>query len=467
MKKPYWKVYSLLALVWFIICAWQIYEHERVQDSVRRALFTRANDISTSLALVIRSQSRFGVDLKPYLDATLAALTESEDLRSIALLDAMGEITASAGEPLEIDLDHLVHVGALRDKESVTFLNRVAPGTDEESVAGPSSVPDVLAPGDSDDTGTRDDGVAPAGLRRSHWVIEADREGLLNHEGVHWFVLSMSIEPFHAENLRDYWLRIAIVTISFFTMVALGAASHTLERSTMLRIRLARADEMNDHLKNMNLAAAGLAHETKNPLNIVRGLAQMIHQNTDTTEPMRLKARDITEEVDQVTERLSQFMDYSKPLEVALAPTDLNRMIEGVMRVLETDRQEKAVTFNFSGPALTVQADAPMLRQVLFNVLLNALQAVPEGGRVEIRVKKQGRYASIAVSDNGPGVSKEFREDVFRPYVTTTACGTGLGLAIVRQIVLAHRWNIECLASPTGGALFRIDGMHLVQEEQP
>lgn len=524
MSKWTWRVYCLLALAWVIVGAWQVYEHERFQESVQEALFNRANDISNTLAVVIRSQGRFGVAYKPYLDATLAALTESEDLRSVALLDTTGAITASAGEPIVIDLEDLAQVGTHWDRETITFLNLVALGEEGDSLDDASRMPALMAPRDADDSRKRDrlyekrgrggedrdrrhwsrradadddgaltfaeavaadpgltreafnmhdsngdgswspsDGFAPPGFRRPPWMKRVDYEQLLTKQGVHWFVLAVSREPFQSENLRDFELRIGIVAIALVAMLALGAAWHSLERSTRLRIRLARTDEMNTHLKNMNLAAAGLAHETRNPLNVVRGLAQIIHQHEDTPEAMRHKARDITEEVDQVTERLNQFMGYSKPLEVAPAPTNLNRVIEDVMRVLEADRDYKSVTFSLNGPALSVQADAPMLRQVLFNLLLNALQAVPEGGRVDVSVAKQGQHlAAVDVIDNGPGVPEDIREDVFQPYFTIAEGGTGLGLAVVRQIVLAHQWNIECRPSPSGGAIFRVDGLNTV-----
>ena len=231
MSKWIWKLYSLLALTWIVICTWQVYVHERVQDSVREALFTRANDISNSLAVAIRSQGRFGVDFEPYLDAMLATLTESEDLRSIALLNSEGKISASAGEALEIDLEHLLQVGTHRDKESITFLNLVALGTEEEDLAEPLSTPALLSPGDLDDSRKGGDGYTRPGFRRPHWVGEVDYERLMNNGGVHWFVLSMSIEHFQVENVRDFWLRIAIVSIVFLAMVALGAALHILERS--------------------------------------------------------------------------------------------------------------------------------------------------------------------------------------------------------------------------------------------
>jgi signal transduction histidine kinase len=236
-----------------------------------------------------------------------------------------------------------------------------------------------------------------------------------------------------------------------------------MERSAQLQIRLARASEMNVHLRDMNVAAAGLAHETRNPLNIVRGLAQMISQQEEAPDNVRDTARDITEEVDRVTGRLGQFMDYSKPLEVKAGPTGLSHVAQEVARVLEMDLEDKSIAFALSGPALTVEADESLLRQVIFNLLLNALQAAPRGGHIEVAVGEQGQgRCFFEVKDDGPGVPEDEREAIFRPYFTSTQEGTGLGLALVRQIVLAHQWDIEYVPGETAGATFRIGGLKLV-----
>ncbi|MBE7558291.1 hypothetical protein HS125_04850 [bacterium] len=227
-------------------------------------------------------------------------------------------------------------------------------------------------------------------------------------------------------------------------------------------MRLVRASETNARLREMNLAAAGLAHETRNPLNIVRGLAQLIAQDSAAPDEVRARSRQIAEEVDRVTGRLVEFIDYSRPREPKPAPVQLATVVRDVMRTLDGDREEKAVEFSLSGPDLVVEADESLLRQVLFNLMLNAVEAVDHGGRIEVKVEKAGPdEAAFEVRDNGPGVPEGLREAIFRPYFTTHKEGTGLGLAVVRQIVLAHRWEIACLAGDGSGARFRVTGMKL------
>jgi signal transduction histidine kinase len=99
----------------------------------------------------------------------------------------------------------------------------------------------------------------------------------------------------------------------------------------------------------------------------------------------------------------------------------------------------------------------------LFNLLLNAVQAVERGGAIQVMVEKRNASeAWLDVRDNGPGVPMERRTEIFKPYFTTQKTGTGLGLAVVQQIVLAHGWEIQCLPNEPKGALFRITHLKLV-----
>jgi signal transduction histidine kinase len=106
---------------------------------------------------------------------------------------------------------------------------------------------------------------------------------------------------------------------------------------------------------------------------------------------------------------------------------------------------------------LTIEADEQLLRQALFNLLLNAVQAVEPNGEIEIAAERENTgEAFLEICDNGPGVLPDHRTEIFKPYFTTHQNGTGLGLAVVQQIVLAHGWEIECVTNQPRGAIFRI-----------
>ena len=207
----------------------------------------------------------------------------------------------------------------------------------------------------------------------------------------------------------------------------------------------------------MNLAAAGLAHETRNPLNIIRGLAQMLSKQTGAPPELQDKTRIIMDETDKVTSQLTEFINYARPREVRRTKVAFNAAVGEVLRTLNHDLEDKKLRVETGGEAVFVEADEQLLRQVLFNLLINAIQAVPEGGQIQILARREGAAeASLEVRDDGPGVPPENRREIFKPYFTTHQKGTGLGLAVVQQIVLAHGWEIACLPNEPRGAIFRI-----------
>src|SRR5437667_8908661 len=128
-----------------------------------------------------------------------------------------------------------------------------------------------------------------------------------------------------------------------------------------------------------------------------------------------------------------------------------------VVSTLNFDLQEKRIRLEVKGEQLNVEADEQLLRQALFNLLLNAVQAVDGDGQIEVLAEKRNASeALLEVRDNGPGVPADHRTEIFKPYFTTQKTGTGLGLAVVQQIVLAHGWEVEGLPNSPKGAIFRI-----------
>jgi signal transduction histidine kinase len=245
--------------------------------------------------------------------------------------------------------------------------------------------------------------------------------------------------------------------------VGSGIAWRNLATSSDLQIRLIRASELNTHLKEMNLAAAGLAHETRNPLNIIRGLAQIISRQHEAAPEIQQKSREIIDEADKVAAQLNEFINYSRPREVRRSSLKLNSLINDVVRALGYDVEEKNILLEVAADPLTIEADEQMLRQALFNLLLNAIQAVERGGEIKVVAQAQNTgEASLEVRDNGPGVPPARRTEIFKPYFTMQKTGTGLGLAVVQQIVLAHGWEIECAGNEPKGALFRISHLKLM-----
>jgi signal transduction histidine kinase len=286
-------------------------------------------------------------------------------------------------------------------------------------------------------------------------MSEEDLKKLASRE-LHGLVIAMSTEKYRAVCVEDLWLRFVIVFFAGISAAGFGMAWRTVSRTSELQIRLVRASEMNSHLREMNLAAAGLAHETRNPLNIIRGMAQMLSRQPDAPPEIKEKSSAIVNETDKVTAQLNEFINYSRPREIRRATLSLQAAVQEVVRALNFDMEEKKVKLEVKGEPVTVEADEQLFRQTLFNLLLNAVQALEPGGEIQVITGKKGAEAFLEVRDNGPGVPIDRRKEIFKPYFTTHQKGTGLGLAVVQQIVLAHGWEIECLANEPRGAVFRI-----------
>jgi signal transduction histidine kinase len=291
---------------------------------------------------------------------------------------------------------------------------------------------------------------------------DKEYQTLLEKRAIHDLVLAMSTRTFQAVCTRDLWLRAIICILATISVVGSGLAWRNLAKSSDLQIRLVRASEMTTHLKEMNLAAAGLAHETRNPLNIIRGLAQMISKQPDAATEIQKKSRSIIDEADKVAAQLNEFINYSRPREVRRSRLALGSVINEVVRTLNYDLEEKKISLQVKGEQLSVEADEQLLRQALFNLLLNAIQAVDGNGEIHVSAERRNATeAVLEVRDNGPGVPLDRRTEIFKPYFTTQKSGTGLGLAVVQQIVLAHGWEVECLANEPQGAIFRISHLKL------
>ena len=494
-------VYGLLLAAWALILSWQTAEHFRVERAARAQLVNRAKDISTTLGVVLRSQRRFGgVISKERLESALTDLVGANELTGIALLNAAGDVVAFAGALSRLPTNAADVAAERWDDRSVTLMNLVDLGTNvsgaAEAVRPPIVLPreEIFRGADTNrvrsgspafrnperaGAGTN---AAPAlagadplppppepGSRggqprfpRPPWMGEAEYKALLPKQGVHSFVMGLSSRAVRAASAQDLRLRAIIALLATVSAAGLGLAWRNLSRSGDLQLRLVRASELTAHLKEMNLAAAGLAHETRNPLNIIRGLAQMISKQPDAPAEIRDKSRAIVAETDKVTGQLNDFINYSRPRDVRRTALALPAAIHEVLRALSYDIEEKKVSVEVQGEALMVEADDQLLRQTLFNLLFNAVQAVGAGGAVQIASgRRDAGEAWLEVRDDGPGVPPERRQDIFKPYFTTREGGTGLGLAVVKQIALAHGWEIECLPNQPKGAVFRLTHLNL------
>ena len=262
---------------------------------------------------------------------------------------------------------------------------------------------------------------------------------------------------------RAAWARGSIVVAGWLVVVCVALAWRATVRLAEAHGRARTLEVEARHLRDLGQAAAGLAHETRNPLGLIRGWTQRLAKTGADSREGRAQAQAVIEECDRVTARINQFLAFAKPSKPQLEPVRVAQLTDELAALLEPDLDAKNLTLDRGAvaPSETIRADREMLRQALFNLVQNAVQSSPEGGTVEIALRRgQDGQRRIEVGDGGPGVAADAVESLFTPYFTTRHNGTGLGLAIVRRIAAAHGWQTGYAPRPGGGSIFWLSGIH-------
>lgn len=225
---------------------------------------------------------------------------------------------------------------------------------------------------------------------------------------------------------------------------------HDLERS---RDNLTRAAK----LAVVGEMAAAMTHEVRTPIGILRSSAQLLLREPGLSEEGREVCGFIVSETERLNRLVSTLLDCARPRQPEFKPLELAALIRQTATMLGSQAIKKHITIDCTNcTAVIAELDEEQITQVLLNLLLNALQILPEDGQISVATRQEGETAVLEVADNGPGISESLREQVFDPFFTRRSGGVGLGLAVVRQIVAAHQGEIGAFANPSGGALFRV-----------
>ena len=202
--------------------------------------------------------------------------------------------------------------------------------------------------------------------------------------------------------------------------------------------------------------AAGVAHEIRNPLSSIRGFAQYLRRALKD-KPQELEyAETMVSEVDRINTVVTDLLTFARPMDAELAPTDISELIEHTVRLVEADARSRNISVQMNISDLSkIPLDAKQMTQAILNLLLNALQAVKNGGQIEVgaELNLSDSLLKIWVEDDGSGITADQKEKIFDPFFTTREKGTGLGLAIVHKIVENHSGEINLKSPPTGKTL--------------
>lgn len=218
-----------------------------------------------------------------------------------------------------------------------------------------------------------------------------------------------------------------------------------------------------ERLAALGQLSAGLAHELRNPLGVIKGSAEILNKKLQPSDPVSGElAGYISSEVNRLNTIVSRFLDFARPLRLETRSEEIVPLVERALQSAQ-DRWPQAkveIEREYAAGLPKVPLDADLCEQVLSNLVFNAYEAMTEGGKLRVAVaeaESDGRRGvEIEIADSGPGVAPELRERIFNPFVTTKKGGVGLGLSIVSRIVDDHHGWIR-VSSPSGkGACFKV-----------
>jgi signal transduction histidine kinase len=261
------------------------------------------------------------------------------------------------------------------------------------------------------------------------------------------------------ENIFRYQV-MTLVTVSgvmlilfLIMIIVVKRGENIIQKRAQERLKLKDQLSRAKHLSSLGEMVAGVSHEIRNPLGIISSSAELLKKKIALDDASNRIPDIIIEESGRLNNIITDFLNFAKPREpnrfscrieavIAKNIDFLSSQIEGGGYIVKTQYDEKLPV---------VQADAEMLYQAFLNILINAMQAMPEGGTIDIVAKSDRRSLWIAFEDRGSGVPREAREKIWDPFFTTKDRGTGLGLGIVKNIIEAHEGQIRLENRSQGG----------------
>ncbi|MDQ5987733.1 MAG: Adaptive-response sensory-kinase SasA [Syntrophus sp. SKADARSKE-3] len=280
--------------------------------------------------------------------------------------------------------------------------------------------------------------------------------------------LFIVIKLFAATSLSPFTL---ILLASFLIIISIEPTKQILK--ALLNTLFPQSKDVFDFLYTMDLKlekeksvlleemAPVLAHEIRNPLGSIKGAAQYLRSEASREEDQKLLDV-IIEEVNRLNSVVTQFLNYAKPYNLNLKHQDINQLVAKAVSIIRMNNLADHVTIEQElRPDLpAVQVDAEQMIQVILNISLNAIEAMPEGGKLNLKTKRidsdTGETVRIAIRDTGRGIRKEDIRNIFKPFFTTRERGVGLGLAICDRIIRNYGGTIRAKSIPGQGSIFHI-----------
>jgi len=220
-----------------------------------------------------------------------------------------------------------------------------------------------------------------------------------------------------------------------------------------------KTDILNDDLlRHLGEISAGIIHEVRNPLQSIKTMVQAFAEDALSRDDLASYSAELLQQLDWVETLLGDYLRLAKPKAVSVTrvnPSEISRQTLNLVKSLAFMHHTEVI-FSEENDILPINADAARLRQVLLNLVLNALDSCEEQGRIEVRLFVDNGCVCWQITDNGCGIAEENLEKVFEQYYTTKKNGTGIGLAICRSIVEAHHGKMRVESRLGEGSVFTV-----------
>jgi signal transduction histidine kinase len=291
---------------------------------------------------------------------------------------------------------------------------------------------------------------------------------------------SLLIPALRDFELTSYTIQELATRVLFFFLAAMlvnrfsveirrRAAAYQLlaEQMSITNRRLAEVQEearRSERLAALGQMSAGLAHEIRNPLGVIKGSAEMLNQKLEHSSPLaRELAGYISSETNRLSALVARFLDFARPQALELIPGDVREVVDTALSAVTAQRPDAKVIVEraYAKDLPMVRMDDRLCEQVFQNLALNAYEAMePDGGKLRVEISAARRAGAegveVILRDTGPGIPPEIYEQIFNPFFTTKKMGVGLGLAIVSKIVDELRGSLQVESKPGQGACFRV-----------
>jgi signal transduction histidine kinase len=244
------------------------------------------------------------------------------------------------------------------------------------------------------------------------------------------------------------------VEISMFIVIAtvLGLLFEIRRRQQKQIIHQQKELAREKQLGLLGRLAAGLAHEIRNPLGGLLGSAEILKENLGGQDQNSEFVQIIETELKRVNKKLNEFLDFVRPRPPEFIPNDINDIIKEVVLLMQSEAEKAGIIIEqkFGSETHLIPIDAEQIKQVILNIVLNSLKALPRGGTLQIKTEYKDKEMVVSFKDDGPGILQEEIESVFEPFFTKKEKGTGLGLAVSRQLAEGHNGSLKAIYQDKG-----------------